>query len=257
MPAELSREAYDALPALNWSRLRLLEKSPIHFKRGFGDDSSAFKLGTASHMAVLEPPKFSELYVIAPMRRDKRTKAYIDFEAEQTRAGRVILSQSEYDDAIAIRDAVRAHPRAAHYLSAGKSEVALTWTLGDFACKGRADWIGPEAIVDLKTTQCSEPRAFARSASKFGYFGQAAWYRDGLAQSTGKVLPFVIIAVENSAPHIVTVFRVPERALEYGREQYLGLLGRLDYCNKNNAWGGYSDEPEVDLNVPEWMEADQ
>lgn len=257
MPAEVSRQDYDKMDRLNWSRLRLLEKSPAHFKQGIGDDSSGYKLGTATHMSILEPEKFAADYVVTTLRRDKRNKKWKAYETEQTRLGKEILIKSEYDKTIAMRDAVLGNRKAASYLQGGKAEQALLWTLqGDgvqFECKGRADYIGG-AIVDLKSTQCASPRAFAQSAAKYGYFGQAAWYSDGHFLSTGKRLPFVIVAVENAEPYIVTVFRVPDAAIAAGREQYLTLLGKLDYCQKNNFWGGYTEADEVDLEVPQWME---
>ena len=246
------RASYDALDALNWSRLRLLEKSPAHYVMGYGDDSSGFALGTATHMAILEPERFAAEYVVTDIRRDKRTKKWNDFEAEQLALGKTILIRSEYNDTIAMRDAVFAHPKAMSYLSGGASEQTLTWELGDYKCKGRADYIGPKAIVDLKSTKDCSPREFAKSCARYGYFGQAAWYSDGLRLSRGLSLPYVIVAVDSSPPHIVTVYRIPEHVIAAGREQYLTLLGRLDYCRRANFWGGYVEADEVDIEMPRW-----
>ncbi len=251
------RAEYDAIQAENWSKLKLLEKSPAHYKQGWGEESDSLKLGTAVHMAILEPEKFAATHVVTDIRRDARTKKWQEYEYEQLALGKTILIQSEHARIIAIRESVLSNSKAAQYLSGGQPEVALQWTLGSgeisFKCKGRADYIG-DAIVDLKSTQCSSPRAFARSAYKYGYFGQAAWYSDGLFLSTGKRKPFVIVAVESAAPHLVTVFRVPDALIAFGREQYLSLLGKLDYCQRNNWWGGYTEQDEVDLTLPDYME---
>ena len=246
------RAAYDAIDAINWSRLKLIEKSPAHFKAGFSGDSAAFRLGTAAHMAVLEPEKFATAYTIYKGRR--YGKAWDEFEQQAIDAGKQVLTQKEYDEASAIRDSVHRHARASQYLRGGQAEVPLTWTLGAFKCKGRADYIG-DCIVDLKSTQDSSPRAFARSCAKYGYYGQAAWYSDGVFRSTGKRKPFVFIAVESTFPHVVTVFTVDDSIIEHGREQYLSLLGKLDYCTKQNFWGGYTESEEVALGLPEWSEA--
>lgn len=254
----MDRAAYDALDALNWSKLRLIKKSPRHFKLGFGDDSSSFKLGTAAHMAVLEPDRFATSYVVAPMKRDMRTNAYKEFKEGLRKTGQEDLSQSEWDDTIAIRDAVRGHAPAMRYLSAGESEVGLTWTFkGEgflFPCKGRADWVG-EALVDLKTTQSSDPKSFQRSAYKYDYFGQLAWYHDGLFLARGVDLPCRIIAVDSDRPYIPTVYRVNARELEFGRNQYLELLAKLDHCQRSDSWPGYVDADETDLEVPTWEAA--
>ncbi len=249
----MSRNDYDQLTGLNWSRLSLLRKSPAHFKLGFGDDTSSLKLGTAAHMAVLEPERFAEDYVIftGKIRRGKEWEA---FETEQTRLGKSILNQKEYNEALAIRDAVRGHPKAPKYLTGGKSEVTLEWKLGSgefsFDCKGRADFIG-DCIVDLKTTQCAAMGPFSRSCLKYGYLGQAAWYVDGYEAQHGVRKDFVIIAVESSSPWIVQPFRIPDDLLQRGRDLYQSLLGKLDYCRKANFWGGYSEADVLDLVIPE------
>lgn len=250
-------ETYRASPRLNWSKLKLLERSPEHFKMGFAEDSSAFALGTAVHMAILEPARFAEEYIVTTVRRDERTKAWQEFQADATRNGKTILNQSEMDKTLRIRDAVRSHSKADEYLSNGKAEVPLEWEISGqgfhFECKGRADFIG-SAVVDLKTTQCASPKAFARSCAKYGYFGQAAFYSDGSFLSSGERRPFVFVAVESAPPHIVTVFTVPPAVLEAGREQYTALLSRLDYCIKRGWWKGYEEAETVELTLPHYLE---
>jgi exodeoxyribonuclease VIII len=244
------RAAYDALDAINWSRLKLLDKSPAHFKAGYsGEESKSLRLGTAAHSAVLEPEKFASDFIIYTKRR--QGKEWEAFENQATLDKKSVLSQSEYDQACAIRDAVSRNRKASEYLQGGAAEQALVWDIGPFKCKGRADYIG-DCIVDLKSTQDSSPKSFARSCAKFGYYGQAAWYSDGHYRATGKRKPFVFVAVESSAPYIVTVFTVPDPVLEFGRDQYLTLLGKLDYCRQRNWWGGYTESEELDLSLPEW-----
>lgn len=251
------RQAYDNLSRLNWSRLKLLERSPAQYVHGRGDDSSGFALGTAGHSATLEPEKFARDYVVYPG-KTRNGAAWEAFETEAMRSSLQVISRSEYADASAIAAAVRAHSRASAYLSGGKAEVALVWDIvaGSlrFECKGRADYIG-DALVDFKTTKDASPKAFGASCAKLGYLGQAAWYSDGHYLATGQRKPFIFVAAESSAPHIVQVYRVTPEQLEIGRAQYLGLLGRLDYCTKQNFWGGYTEAEETDLELPAWMEA--
>lgn len=248
---ELSRAEYDATKAINWSRLRLIGKSPAHFAHGVGEDSSGFELGTASHACTLELEKFASDFVVYPG-KVRRGKAWEAFEAEAIRAGRTVLKQSDYNEAQAIRKAIFDNPRAAKLLSGGRAEFSMVWKLGDFLCKGRGDYLS-EAIVDLKTTKDASPRAFAAACAKYGYFGQGAFYSDGYKILTGQRLPYYIVAVESGAPHVVQVYRLSEASLAKGRDQYLSLLGKLDYCTRNNFWGGYSDQPEMDLEAPEYF----
>lgn len=246
MLVQIPREEYDALDALNWSKLKLLERSPAHYVQGYGDDSSGFNLGTGTHAAILEPEKFERDFVTFKGRR--YGKAWDEFETAAVRSGKTVLSEKEHAQALAMRKAVLKHKRAAALLTGGQAEFSMVWNLGAFKCKGRGDYLS-SALVDLKTTKDASPQGFGRACKQYGYLGQAAWYSDGYTQITGERLPFVIVAVESSAPYIVQPYRVTPDQLERGREQYLTLLGKLDYCQKTGFWGGYSEAEELDLTV--------
>lgn len=249
----MDRAEYDALPALNWSRLKLLERSPAHFRAGWTGDSSGFALGTAAHAAILEPARFAAEFVVYPG-KVRRGKEWDAFEAEALAAGQTCLSRSEHADAQQIGASVRSHLKASSYLdlNRGKSEVALVWQLGEFQCKGRADYVSEAVLTDLKSTRDASPRGFAAACQRYGYFGQAAWYSDGLFLATGVRRPFVFVAVESSPPYVVQVYTVPEHVLAAGREQYLALLGRLDYCQRTGWWGGYTEADETEIQIPTW-----
>src|ERR1700743_2010135 len=63
----LPREDYDNIDALNASRMSLLLKSPRHFQMNIHKETDAMKLGTAIHMAYLEPMLFKQRYVSEPL----------------------------------------------------------------------------------------------------------------------------------------------------------------------------------------------
>lgn len=244
------RTTYDAIEALNWSRLKLIERSPAHFKLGYGDDSAAFGLGTAVHMAILEPERFAKEYEVTSIRRDGRTAKWQEAETDAVRRGVTLMIKSEWDKTIAMRDSVRGNKRADALLSGGQPEVALTWNLGPFACKGRLDYRKPGAVIDLKSTQSASPKAFGYSVRKYGYLGQAAWYRDGEFLNSGEEKEFFFVAVESAPPYLVTVFRATDAQLAEGRNTYQDLLVKLDHCQRTGFWGGYSELDQVDLELP-------
>lgn len=243
--------AYESIKAMNWSRLKLLERSPAHFKANVSEETPSLNKGVAVHCAILEPEKFLKSYAIftGKVRRGKEWDA---FEFEATANGRLILNEREYADVEAMKKSVRSNPLAMKYLTWGRAEVPATWKIKalDLDCKGRIDYVSPIGLIDLKTTQSAHPRDFWYSCVKYGYDGQLAWYHDGWMRKTGEDLPVKIIAVESSVPFNVTVFNVPEAILSQGRERYQTLLAQYDYCTKNNFWGGYS-ETEVNLSAPE------
>lgn len=259
----MPRGEYDQIRRVNWSTLKHLAVSPLHYlheleKQGEGETTDAMKLGSAVHVAVLEPELFRATYVIWDGGR-RQGKAWDAFRADN--ADREILTLSELESVVAMQHAVREHPIAGPYVRGGESEVTITWehripAAGDWPevvtpCKGRLDYLRPDAIVDLKTARDGSIDGFGRACWNLRYHTQLAFYRDGLAAVTGRKLPVKMVVVESKAPYAVTVFDVPEHVLEIGREEYVALLSRLDWCRSRNEWPGYADG-EVELLLPRW-----
>lgn len=258
---DLERDKYDAIDAINYSKLKAFARSPLHYKAALEaaledeedeeSESAALIRGTYIHTKLFEPEKFAAQYAVwdGGDRRGKAWTAFAELNASQT-----ILKTSEVKEWDAVCAAVKSNPLAARYLGSGKSEVTLTWDLldGRFKCKGRPDRICDEAIVDVKSTRNASKKAFEKQSASLLYHVQAAFYVDGLAQVTGETKPYVIIAVETERPYPVTVFRVPEYVLDTGREEYIAMLSKLDECRLSGEWPGYASG-EVELELPRWM----
>lgn len=257
----LSRAEYDALKRLNLSTLKHIGRSPAHYKHALTHerpDTDALKRGRAVHVATFEPMVFARRYAIwdGGTRRGKDWDKFCE-----DNAGKEILTESQASDVEEIAAAVRADPIAAPYLSGGRGEQTITWdleipALSDFPaqsweCKGRLDWVTRGALVDLKTATTAHPEQFGRQAVKFGYHVQAAWYSDGYEIATGKRLPVVLVVVETEPPHVVSVFQIPDRYLDLGRDVYRGWLNRLDWCQRENLWPGYLEDVG-ELTLPRW-----
>jgi hypothetical protein len=73
-------------------------------------------------------------------------------------------------------------------------------------------------LVDLKTT--SKPITdFRKSAYRYSYHRQAAFYLDGFGAKE-----FVFIVIETNEPHQIGIFRCSDNFIEQGREEYISLL---------------------------------
>ncbi len=253
---------YNRVSRVNWSSLKHLSRSPAHYRHQLmqhGADTVARKLGRAVHLATLEPERFASDCAIwtGGVRRGRAWDAFV-----AANAGRELLKEDEQEHCLAVQAAVRNDAKAAKYLAGGQGEVTMFWThsvpaLGalpgySMDCKGRIDFkANLGAIVDLKTTRNASPSGFAKEAWNYRYHTQAAYYVDGYEAATGERLPYVIVAVENEAPHMVQVYRVPDHILDVGRDEYRDLLSQLNHCRKNAAWPGYSDG-ELELELPRW-----
>lgn len=247
-------DEYRQIDAANWSTLKELRRSARHYKHALTAkrDSKAMRLGRASHVAVLEPERFASQYAIWDQGRrfGKKWDAYC---AEH--ASKEILAEQEFSACMSLQSAVRANPLAARHLMRGEAEVTMVWAdeQTGLALKGRADWIGG-VLLDLKTTRDASPDGFAKEVVRYGYHCQLSLYQDGWAEMHGgERLPVAIVAVESLAPHVVTVFRVPDHVLETGRAEVRELLSKLVELRKAGEWPGYSTE-EVQLELPAWAE---
>jgi hypothetical protein len=252
----LSFAEYQELVGVNWTTLKHLLKSPAHYSYHLTqppEDRQTLMLGRAFHTAVLEPDRFPLDYAVYTG-GDRRGREWEAFSAANS--GRTILKEKEYAEAIRMRDAVRAHRRAAQLLSHGTPELAITWPdpHTSVVCKARLDYLHHPGVVDLKRTASLDARRFANTAADLGYHIQLALYRRGIAALTGveaTEIPVWIVAVEGVPPHDVGVFRVDPGALATGDETVTTLLDTLVRCRRTKRWPGrYPDE--VDWHLPGW-----
>lgn len=248
---------YKAIDAVNWSKLKAMSRSPLHFRESMVAprvDSDGMRLGRAGHTAVLEPDQFQATYAIW----DGGRRYGRDWEAFKTAAGdKDILTVDQAAAAHRIGRAVREHPAASKYLAWPHSvEESIVWTdpATEIKCKARLDLIGL-AIVDLKTSKEIGSRHFASTVAKFGYHKQLAFYRRGYKSVTQRELPCVLIAVESSAPFDVAVYEMNEDALFAGDEEVSELLLKLKTCRDTGKWPGQYPEP-VELHLPAWAFGD-
>jgi hypothetical protein len=86
------------------------------------EPTSAMRLGSLAHCAVLEPDELSKRYAIAPDRRSNAGKAAA---AEMSANGIEAVSEPEMALALNMADAVRQHPYAAALLADGKAEQSF------------------------------------------------------------------------------------------------------------------------------------
>lgn len=247
----------------NFSTLKELSRGIEHYVHAVTHprpDTPAMLMGRAVHTSVLEPDRFPLLYAVWRGGR-RQGNAYAEWAAMEKDGGRDILTESEYDNCIAVRNAVRNDPAAAAVLATVTDyEQRIEWQdeITGLYCSGRVDALAPGRVVELKTTSDIRPRVFAAHAARMFYHAQAAMYVDGSGSDNA-----VIIAVEQKPPHAVQVFWVSELALEAGRYQYREWLqtaravdqfqGREPIALELPAWAG-TGEDEVDFSNIEGSE---
>lgn len=234
------------------SGLDKINRSPAHYWHHYlnpdkeDEDTQALKIGRAFHTIVTEEHRFYREFIVTPNGIDRRTKdgklAWSRFlEAAE---GRTLLKDEEWEQLIAMRNAVMEHPICWHIFNGeGYAEEVFTGTCQDTGVpvKCRTDWRTHDDIVfDLKTTDDARQDSFARSVRKYRYQVQDAFYRDVFTASTGRYLRgFIFIAVEKTPPYNVKLYELDEDAQHDGRVQYIDNLITFRDCKTANKWPGY------------------
>jgi len=242
-------EEYLAADALSAHDITKLLKSPRHYN--YCRDKSATPAmvkGGAVHCAVFEPKRFLKDYITYA--GDKRTKEWKDFKAAH--ANKTILDTDDYKAVTGMADSIHEHLVAGPLVEDGKPEASLLWNDGGVKCKGRLDLLRPESIVELKSTTSAAPDDFVRTSFNMGYTIKYRWYQRGLLATTNKLLPVLVIAVEQTEPYDVVLYRVPEYALEYAEQKCAAALDRYRECIASHRWPGMSEEILM-LDLPAWV----
>jgi hypothetical protein len=250
---------YQQIQAINFSTLKYMAVSPLKYKYMLEHPKPPtpdMLLGSAIHIAILEPEQLLLRCVL--WEGDRRGNKWKEFKAAH--AGKIILTQSEYETCLDIKEAVLNHPEAGTLIKGGKSEVTVTWEDDQtgLSCKGRIDHVTPEGhLVDLKTTKTDiDQRRFGASATHMFIHAQMAMYTDGLTVTNKAPEKQHIIAVEQLPPHDVAVFPMWDVPIDVGRKKYQSWLANLQECLMLDKWPGRYPE-EVPFDMPSYaMESD-
>jgi hypothetical protein len=244
---------YLELEWLNFSALKAMDVSPLHYQRAVShqkSDTRPIRMGRLLHALLLTPDLPSDVAVWNGARRGKEWEAF-----ETANADHLVVKVDELVGVDRMREAVLAHPIAADLLRRGEGEVTLQWEQSDVQCRGRLDWLRPDgSIVELKTTRSIDPRLFAREVSLRHYYAQVAFYSDGLATIVGREAPILphMIVVENVPPFDVAVYRIGYDAIEAGRRKVDAWLRRVKECAAADRWPGVDGGAVLDMRLPDW-----
>jgi hypothetical protein len=218
---------------------------------------AVFDFGTAAHRVVLgNGPE-----LVAIEADDWRTKAAREERDEVRAAGGVALLADEYEQVLAMADAIRRHPVASALFApgSGRPEASVFWRDAPSGVMRRArfDWLpdpraGRLIIPDYKTCRSAEPTALEKAMYEFGYHCQDDWYR-AAARAIGLADDPVMVFVcqEKTAPYIVTVFEPDAEARRIAAARNRRAIEVFAECTAAGRWPGYTDEIAY-LSLPTW-----
>lgn len=239
-------------------------RSPAHYYLRYGPrakpapPTAAMRFGTAAHMLILEGEATFKKHVAANPGINRRTKAgkaeWLEWLSTRPHlAADMVFSVEDYDSMFWMRDAVYAHPKAAELLGVGQAEQYYEWDDPETGapCKALADWLSPNALVDLKTCADASPEGFAKAVYNFKYHLSACFYLMGDAvRSDGVMRDFFWIAAEKHTNQ-VAVYTMDDAARTSGESLCRRALDLYMQCKQTNTWGGYPQDV-LTLNSPAW-----
>lgn len=275
-PLPLTFDAYRALPGLNFSALRHVATSPLHYRHARGTaetaDTPALRVGRYLHALLTGEPVRAEEPAIV-YEGERRGNAWKAFAAEH--AGEKIVTRKEADRLAAEPDRAADMAEAilnwrdengkkiARYILEGaRFEQAIQWTHAETGqlCKARIDAIeslkftGGIVLSELKTTRSIKPAAFSREVETRLYYAQIGMYAAGVEAVVGAWPSAWSIVVENIPPHDVVVYRVPDELLVPGWRAVEGWIRAVDAAERSGVWHGVAGGKVLDLERSAWAQ---
>jgi len=250
MPADV----YHRQRGVSNTGLKLMMRSPAHYKYQERKESTrAMVLGSALHMACLEPDIFYDTYHLLRSSENRMTSEYKTAKKEYGEEFVLVKPEIEKIEGMAKSLSMSAITEYLYndYCDKELSGFAIDPETG-LMCRHRFDAIIDGIAIDLKTTTDARKPAFSKKILDFGYHIQAAFYADQHRWITGDdIEKFIFAAIETSAPYAVKIYELDQESIEAGRKKYRQALGDYDECKKYNTWPAYDQEIET-IGIPQW-----
>ena len=268
-------------PAVSKSALDLIARFPLAYKYKYidqkeepKDETPAFRLGKAVHVAVLEQELFSQIYCTEEVIKgfeNKRTKEYKEnFERFQfENPNKIILTMDEKKIIDGIMEQINLHPIARNLIKNGFAEQSLFWkeTISvnekevDVMCKTRCDYIrNDNFIIDLKTID--NIMMAENSIADYRYYVQEAMLRIGANRVYGRNFKVIFLVVEKKAPHGIRIINLASNPAELSNAQILGEkhfkrdLEKFYLCKQANDYPNYQVNGKYcieTIELPKWL----
>lgn len=241
-----SNEFYHCGPGISFTGLKQFSITPQHYlvyRKNDKEETTAQRLGTLAHMAILEPETFKTIVVpVEGHRANKEVKTRI---AELESDGKYVCKPNEYEAAIEMMNGIQSSSIASKLLSGGVAERSIRWRdeSTGVLMKCRPDYLRPDGVVvDIKTFDNLTEENIERQINKMKYHWQSAFYLSGvnqLNQTKSKMFAHIFIDTKTFCPRVVVL---DDASLEKAEEQLRPIIDQYAVCLKEDKWPGYSDE---------------
>ena len=266
---DMTNEAYHSTDAISASFIKSAVATSL-FQARFGKsdiNKLVAQIGTATHSEVLEPEKNN---VVLSQEETRRTKAYKEQEAACEKAGKVLLTQKDYDLVQGMAHGVKVEDDNSKTITIGglrnDPACAKLLTAKDRICeasifvkhesglmlKCRPDIFSKKLMImgDVKTTQDASPAGFNREIWKRLYYLQASYYMLVAEMAGIEINHFAFLAVQKTYPYLAHYHIIDNAAIEYGKQRVYRMLVDLFHAKQRGEyptnWGEYTMHPLPD-----------
>lgn len=270
----LSNEDYHASDGWSSSQLKkVVEWGPagVHKKTVQTD---AMLMGNVLHTLVLEPSEFEARYLFAPglnLSKAVDKETYAELSAEAVATGRELIRQDPRAwkrsskapvDLFQVAAAVQRHPRWRRCIGENPViERSYYWIdkATGLPCKVRPDASNFDfddyvLHTDLKSALDPRSHAFQNSVLKYGYDLSAAYYCEGVLQTTGVPGRWAWFAFQTEPDYEVVLWTAGPDVIARGARLFRKALDELAKCIETDKWTGYSKGLAMTLNLPRWAQ---
>ena len=258
----MSFDDYRSAEGLNASTIKNFVVSARHGVEAMGDNSppsAVMRLGTAVHARCEVGDDFDRYAVevegIKPgSQRETWVKKSTDLETDQ-----IPLAEGQRIVVEKIHDAMMAHPVAGKQLrKPHESELSVFWDDPDLKVPGKARfdrWLTRTGcVLDIKTTESTQPKKIRSKVSDYGYHIQAAWYLRAARYGLGCETPeFLFVFVESTPPHDVVIAPLAPEAIEQGWAECCEAAMKRKRWRDTGEAVGVSDTP-MTIELPTWAQ---
>lgn len=228
---------YYSRPEWSYSQMKVILDSGIDYavanKRGMlgGPKSPAIDLGQLVHMMVLGG---ADQFALSDW-PDFRSKAARVWRDSQEEAGKIVITQKQWQDVVKIVTNIEAHPLYKKYLCKGDkafNELELFATADGVKIRGKADYLRIKdkslIITDLKTT--AQFDEFFRKAQYKHYDLQAAVYSfigTAATKTDAELTNYYFCVAETVAPYRVQFMHASLEFIESGERKLRKCIDQI------------------------------
>lgn len=173
---DMPEEVYHGDPALSHSGMKNILKHPFTYwyYSVLNPDhkpkkTSSMDFGTLTHMYLMQPEKFFEVYTIPGMGYFPNKK---------------IISRTDFRDVEESVQMIKDEKKAYQYFQNGFAEVSIFWPCArtGIMLKIRVDYLRTFGGIDLKRAKNIENNPLGWAISDYGYDMQSELYKEGIKQ---------------------------------------------------------------------------